>query len=494
VGISFNAASLLNGNGIDVDSVVSELQAASQGQITTLQNQQSALQTQASDLTSINTDLNSLATSVQALTDPLGAFSALTANSSLPAVVTATANSSATAGNYTMVVSGLASAGTVYSAPLADSTTTSVLPSGASSGELQLQVGGSTGSTYNIQITAGQNDTLTNLASYINQQSTANNWGVTATVLNDASGARLAITSNATGSTGALAITQNTTLDSNGNPTGTATNLTFETPVGGTNATFTVNGIPFSSTSNTVTSAIPGVTLNLVSAYSGEAQISVTPDTSAITSAVSSFVSAYNQVVTDINNQFAYSSSTGSQGPLGSDVGLENLQSSLLADATYAVSGNSAGYTNLASLGINMQNDGTLSIDSQTLASAIASNPSAVQSFFQNATSGFATNFNTDLTNLTNPTSGPLNIDLTQNQAEQNDLSNQISEFQQQLATQKQNLIQEFSAVNASLEEYPFLLQEVLSELGSTSPTSSDTTPTSGTSTSSTSSSTSSGS
>jgi flagellar hook-associated protein 2 len=359
---------------------------------------------------------------------------------------------------------------------------------------LQLQVGGSTGSTYNIQITAGQNDTLTNLASYINQQSTANNWGVTATVLNDASGARLAITSNATGSTGALAITQNTTLDSNGNPTGTATKLTFETPVGGTNATFTVNGIPFSSTSNTVTSAIPGVTLNLVSAYSGEAQISVTPDTSAITSAVSSFVSAYNQVVTDINNQFAYSSSTGSQGPLGSDVGLENLQSSLLADATYAVSGNSSGYTNLASLGINMQNDGTLSIDSQTLASAIASNPSAVQSFFQNATSGFATNFNTDLTNLTNPSSGPLNIDLTQNQAEQNDLSNQISDFQQQLATQKQNLIQEFSAVNASLEEYPFLLQEVLSELGSTSPTSSDTTPTSGTSTSSTSSSTSSGS
>ncbi|HUB03246.1 MAG TPA: flagellar filament capping protein FliD [Terriglobales bacterium] len=486
MGISFNAASLLNGNGIDVNSVVSDLQAAGQAQITTLQNQQTTLQTQATDLNSINSDLGSLASAVQALTDPLGAFSSLTANSSLPAVVTASATNSAAAGNYTVVVSGLASAGTVYSDSLANATT-SILPSGASSAQLQLQIGGSSGTTQTIQITAGSNDTLTTLASYINQQSTANNWGVTATVLNDASGARLAITSNATGSTGALAITQNTTLDSNGNAAGTPTNLSFETPVGGTDATFTVNGIPFSSTSNTVNNAISGVTLNLVSSYSGEAQISVNTDTSSITSAVSSFVSAYNQVVTDLNGQFAYNSSTGSQGPLGSDIALENLQSSLLADASYAVSGNSAGYTSLASLGINMQNDGTLSIDSQTLANAIATNPSAVQNFFQSTTSGFATHFNTDLTSLTSPTSGPLNIDLTQNQAEQTDLSNQISDLQQQLATQKQNLVREFSAVNAALEEYPFLLQEVLTQLGTTSPTSSNTTPTSGTSASSTS-------
>jgi len=484
VGISFNAASLLNGNGIDVNSVVEELQSASSGQLTLWQNQQSDLQTQASDLSSINSDLNNLATAVQALTDPTGSFSSVTATSSLPAVVTATANSSATAGNHTLVVSGLASSGTVYTDALA-SATTSILPSGAAGGEIQLQVGGSSGTTQTIQITAGSNDTLTTLAAYINKQSTANNWGVTATVLNDASGARLAITSNATGSIGALAITQNTTLDSSGNATGTPTDLTFATPVGGTNASFTLDGIPYSSTSNTVSNAIQGVTLNLVSAYSGQVQVTVSPDTSQVTSAISSFVSAYNQLVQDMNNQFAYSSSTGSQGPLASDAGLRILQTSLMAAATYSNPSNSNGLVNLASLGINMNNDGTLSIDSQTLANELASNPSAVQDFFQNATTGFATNFNNDLTSLTNPTSGPLNIDLSQNQAEQADLSNQISDFQQQLAAQKQNLIQEFSAVNASLEEYPFLLQEVQAELGqSTSSTSSNTTPTSGTSTS----------
>jgi len=471
MGISFNAASLLNGNGIDVNEVVSEMQSASSGQLDLWQQQQATLQTQASDLTSINSDLSNLATAVQALTDPLGAFSAVTASSSLPAVVTATASSSATAGNHTVVVSSLASSGTVYTAPLADANT-SFLTSGATSGDIQLQVGGSSGTTYDLPITAGSNDTISTLATYINQQSQANNWGVAASVLTDASGSRLSISSQATGTTGALAITSNNT------------NLSFETPVGGTNATFTVDGIPFSSTTNTVTDAIPGVTLNLVSTYSGQVQVAVSPDTSQVTNAISNFVSAYNTVIGDLNNQFAINPSTNSQGPLGSDPSLSDLQTSLLSDVAYSVTGNSGGFVNLGSLGINMQDDGTLSIDAETLSNAIANNPSAVQSFFQDATSGFATNFNNDLNNLTDPTQGPLYLDLTQNQAEQTDLSNQISDFQDQLATQKQSLIQEFSSVNASLEEYPFLLQEVLSQLGTTSPTSSNTSPATGSSTS----------
>jgi flagellar hook-associated protein 2 len=482
MGISFNAASLLNGNGIDVNAVVSELQSASSGQLTLWKQEQSDLQTKASQLTTINTDLSSLASAVQALTDPLGAFSAVSASSSLPAVVTATASSSATPGNHTLVVSSLASSGTVYTAALADAKT-SFLPSGAASADIKLQVGGSNGTTHDIQITAGTNDTLSTLATYINQQSSANNWGVTATVLTDASGSRLSISSQATGSTGALAITTNTTLDSSGNPTGTPTNLTFETPVGGTNAVFTVDGIPFSSTTNSVSDAIPGVTLNLVSPYTGQVQVAVSADQSQVTSALTTFVSAYNRVVGDLNAEFAVDPTTNSQGPLASDGGLRSLQTSLLADATYTVNG-SGGLVNLAALGIDMQNDGTLSVNAQTLSNQLATNPSGVQDFFQNLTTGFATNFNKDLTNLTDATQGPLNLDLTENKTQQTDLSNRMSDFQTQLATQKQQLIQEFSSVNASLEEYPFLLQEVLSQLGNTSSTSTNTSPAKGSSTS----------
>ena len=487
MGISFNAASLLNGNGIDVNSVVSQLQATASGQLTIWKNEQASLQTQASSLAGINADLTNLATAVQALNDPLGAFSALTATSSLPAVVTATASSTATPGSHTMVVSGLASSGTVYTDALADANT-SILPAGATRASIQLQVGGSSGTTHDIQITAGSNDTISTLAAYINQQSTANNWGVSAAVLTDASGARLAITSRATGSPGALAVIANTTLDSSGNPTGTPTNLAFSAPVGGTNAIFTVDGIPFSSATNSVTDVIPGVTLDLVSPYTGQVQITVKPDTTQANSTISNFVSAYNTIINDINNQFAINPSTNAQGPLGSDASLRSLQSSLLADVTYAVSGGSGGLVNLAALGIDMQNDGTLSINAQTLSNQLATNPTGVQSFFQDVNNGFASNFNKDLFNLTSSTQGPLALDLSENRTHQADLSDRISDFQNRLATQKQQLIAQFSAVNASLEQYPFLLQEVLSQLGATSSTSSNTKPTSGTSTSSSSS------
>jgi flagellar hook-associated protein 2 len=469
MGISFNAASLLNGNGIDVNAVVAELQATTGKQLTLWQQQHADLQTKASLLTGINTDLSSLASAVQALADPVGAFSAVTATSSLPAVVTATANSSAATGNHTLVVSGLASSGTVYTAALADAKT-SFLPSGATSADIQLQVGGSSGTTHDIQITAGSNDTISTLADYINQQSLDNNWGVTATVLTDASGARLAISSQATGSPGALAVTTNTT------------SLAFQPPVGGTDAVFTVDGIPFSSSSNTVSDAIPGVTLNLVSPYTGQVQVAVSPDQSQVTSALTNFVSAYNRVIADLNSQFAVDPTTNSQGPLGSDAGLRTLQTSLLADATFTVNG-SNGLVNLAALGIDMQNDGTLSIDAQKVSNALASNPSGVQDFFQNLTTGFATNFNKDLNSLTAPTQGPLNLDLAENRTQQADLGDRIANFQVQLATQKQHLLAQFSSVNASLELYPFLLQQVLSQLGNTSSNSNNSGPTKGSST-----------
>ncbi len=490
MGITFNPSTLLNGSGINVTSVVSQIQAQQSGELQVWQQEQATLQTQSSDLTSINNDLNNLVTAVNSLTDVTGPLSAMTATSSWPAIVTATADSTAAAATHTVVVSALASSGTVYTDPLA-SATTSILPSGAATGDLKLQVGGTSGTTFDIPITQGSNDTISTLASYINQQSAANNWGVTAAVLTDASGARLSITSQATGTAGALAIVSNTTSDANGNIiANTPTSLNFVAPVGGTDASFTVDGIPFSSTTNTVTGAIPGVTLNLLSADSATpVQVAVGPDTTQATQAINAFGSAYKTVIGDLNSQFSVHASTGKQGPLGSDSSLSMLQSSLMSDVTFAMSGNT-GIASLASLGINMNNDGTLTVGTtpsgQTLAQVLAANPSAVQSFFQSTSSGsFGSNFAQDLTNLSNPVTGVLNEDLAQNASQQSSLSTQISEFQTQLAAQQQQLTQEFNQVNATLEEYPYLLQAINAELGYVNNTSN--TSSSGSSTSSTS-------
>ncbi len=442
---------------------------------------QTTLQTQATTISNINSDLSSLQSAVQVLSSPTGALTGLTATSSVSAILTANVQAGATAANYNVVVTSLATTGTLYTASVANASA-SILPSGQSSGDLQIQIGGSGGTTADIPITAGSNDTLATLAKSINTLSTQNNWGVTASVVTDANGSRLAFYSQATGSPGGLAVGNNTT------------NLTFEDPVGGTDSLFTINGLPYSTTTNTVTGAIPDLTLNLQSADSAlPVQVTVGPNTSGITSAITAFVNAYNTVVSDINSQFAFNTATNSQGTLGADNSLRVLQSSLLSALTYTTTDPTSagsGLTNLAALGIDMNDDGTLTVNQvatdthPSFADVLATNPSGVQNFFQNSgLTGFANNLNTQLANLAAPTTGVLSEDLTANQNQQQDLTTEIDNFQTQLTAQKAQLDQVFSSVNATLEQYPFTLQEVNAALGALTSTSSITGTGSGTTT-----------
>jgi flagellar hook-associated protein 2 len=441
--ISFNPQGLLSGSGIDVSTVVSQLISQESAPEQIWQQQQSDLETQATALTSVNTDLNSLAAAVSSLSDPNGALAALAGTSSDPSLLTAAVQTSAVAGTHSIVINNLATTSSYYTNSILSNTT-------LSSGSFTLTVGTGSPTTFNIS----GNVTLQNLADSINTQ----NLGVTASVINDADGSRLSIISNSTGAAGDISITNDTS------------GLGFTKGGTGQNASLTVDGIPISSATNTVTGAIPGVTLSLLGSNPNETvQLTVGTDTNQATQAVNSFVAAYNQVIGDINQQFTVDPTTNSEGVLGSDSGLRSLQSSLLNDVTYSITGND-GLVNLASLGINMNDDGTLTVDNTQLNNVLASNPAQFQNFFQNASlTGFANNFNTDLTNLTDSTQGILNLELAQNTSQQQDLTNEIDDFQSQLAVQEQQLTDQYSSVNATLEEYPLLLEEVSMELGGAS-------------------------
>jgi len=467
MGVSLNPASILSGQGIDVSSLVQQIIDKQSGQLTVWQSQQTSFATQDGVLEGINNNLTNLQTAIAALASPTGPLTAQAANSSQPDVVAATAQSTAVAGSHLIEVTSLATTGSLYTNPIAAGANASILSGGQTSGDVQLQVGGVSGSTFDIPITQGTNDTLSTLSSYINTQSAANNWGVTASVVSDASGSRLSLQSQASGSTGALAIATNTN-----------TILTFATPQGGANAVFTIDGVPFSCSTNTVTGAIQGVTLNLLSqAPSDPVTLTVGPDQNQISAAVNNFVSAYNTVVSSINAQYVVDP-TGSipAPPLESDISVRSLQSSLLTDSSYAIGGNS-GLVNLAALGINQNNDGTLTVGStppengqttgQTFAQVLAANPSAVVNFFQNASgTGFANSFNASLTALNSSTTGPLYVDLAQNQAENSDLTTTITNFETQLNTESAALTLQYDSVNASLQQYPLLLQQVTEVLG----------------------------
>jgi flagellar hook-associated protein 2 len=458
MGISLNPFSLLSGEGLDVTSLVNQILTQKSGQLSQWGSEQSLLRVQAGLLTTINSDLSRLADAVTALSDPIGALTAQAATSSNPALLTATADSSAAPGIHSITINSLASSGLVYTDSVAGGANVSILPSEATTGQLTVQIGGSSGTTAAIQITAGSNDTLTTLAASINQQSAANNWGIRAAVVNDVTGSRLSITSQTTGTPGALTISSHTTT------------LSFNPPGGGTNASLTIDGIPYLSTSNSIPGAIAGVTLNLSGAApNSPIQLTVGPDATQISASITEFVNAYNQVISDINSQFKVDPTTNTEGPLGGDSALRSLQNILLKSVTFSVPDNS-GLVNLASLGINMNNDGTLTVGAtpagQSMSQVLAGNAQAFRNFFQNASStGFANAFHADLLNLTDSMDGLLNVDLAQNKTQQNNLADSIAKFQDQLAAQQKALTNQFALVNASLQTYPMLLQQITQTL-----------------------------
>src|SRR5215469_17116688 len=125
--VSLNPNTLLNGNGIDIASLVTQVLSPQTGEVQVLQQQEAALQTQANLLTGINNDLSSLSSAVNSLTDALGPLTALTAQSSQTNILTASAQSGATAGAHTVVVSTLATQSTLYTNAIANANT-SIIP------------------------------------------------------------------------------------------------------------------------------------------------------------------------------------------------------------------------------------------------------------------------------------------------------------------------------------------------------------------------------
>jgi flagellar hook-associated protein 2 len=431
------------GSGIDVSELVSAALADQTAELTLMQNQQSQLTDQQNALNSFNNDLQTLQNAVFALTDPAGQLTDVAATSSNPSIVTASAVSGTPSGTHTIVVTNLATTSSEYSAEQTSSSTP------LATGTLTIQVGTNTAVPITVDST---NNTLTGLAASINNA----NAGVTASVITDANGARLSIVSNTSGAPGDLTVTASAGLP------------TFTKPVIGVNAALTVDGVPISSTSNTVNSAIPGVTLTLNSQSPGTpVTLSTAPDVTNQEDAINSFVSAYNTVVGDLNAQFSINSTTGEPGPLASDSTLSLAQSQILAAASFSTTGNGA-INSLSALGISFNNDGTLSVDTGALTSALQSNPSAVQSFFQTINAGsFGANLVNSLSALADPVTGSIATDLTGLQQTQTALTQQISDFQSQLNAQSQALTTQYDQVDVTLQELPLLLSQVNQQLTS---------------------------
>jgi len=428
------------GQGINVQQFVQFAVANQQAAITALSTQQTTLGSQAGEISTITSQLASLQSAVSALNDPLGALSAQTATSSNSSVVAATAASTASAGAHTIVVTSLATTSSYYTNELANSSST-IAP-----GSFTIQVGANAPATVTVN---SSNNTLSQLADSINTQ----NIGVNASVIQDSNGYRLALVSTSSGAPGDIAVSGNTT------------GLTFTKAVTGSNAALVVDGVPISSASNTVSNVINGVTLNLGSpSPNTPVVVNVSPDTGQASTAINNFVTAFNTAVKEINNQFNVASDGSGGGVLESDNSLRDVQNQLLQAVTSSIGGNN-GIVNLASIGVNLNNDGTLSVDNSALSTALSSNFSSVQNLLQNSTTGLSQNFSNVISNITVPVGGILTLDAQSITSTSQDLTKQISDLQAALTVQEQNLTTVYAQVNATLQQLPLLISQTTQQL-----------------------------
>ena len=353
------------------------------------------------------------------------------------------ASSSAVAGSHTIVIGQLAQTSTDVSTAVSNASDTL-------SGTVTIQ-----GHTFNVD-SADSDTTLASLSAAINSAGI----GVTASVITDSSGSRLSIVSGTSGAAaGQLsAITGSLTDSSSGSAITFSNGQAGQPGQAGQDAQLTVDGVSITTSSNTVTGAIPGVTFQLLATSATPVQVQITDDTTDIATAISSFVSAYNTVVGDINTQ-EQSASGGASAPLLGSPLIAQLQESLTGSL---FSGTASGsISNITQLGLSVNTDGTLALDTDTLTGVLNSNLSDVTGFLQNSNS-FGQTLSSALDNLgTQAPNGAIYLAQQQNSSQESALNTDITNENATLATQKITLTDELNTANQILQSIPEQLDEV---------------------------------
>jgi flagellar hook-associated protein 2 len=316
------------------------------------------------------------------------------------------------------------------------------------------------GTSFGVTVNS-TNDTLAGLAAAIN--SAPGNPGVTATVLQGTGGSYLLLTSSQTGESNTISVTETdggTGLGTFTYGTGNTANYTQEAAA--QNAAFSISGVNFSSPSNTVTSALSGVTLTLLGTTPNTsssastsasaippATLSIGTDTTTITTNIQAFVTAYNTLQGTLAQLGGYDAATSTPGPMMDDAGLQNVQNQIKQSLYSIVNTGSSTYNTLASIGITTNSDGSLSLNSATLSTALSTNFSAVSQLFSGA-SGVANTLNTDISSALGPT-GSITTEGQTLAAQETSLTQQSTQLQQQMAALQASLTQQYSALNSLL-------------------------------------------
>ena len=384
------------GSGLDINSIIAQLMKAESQPLIVLDRKEAGYQAKLSAYGSLQGTLASFQSAMRGL-NSLAKFQSLKATSSDTTVLTASASSTAVAGNYSIEVKQLAK-----SQKLATAAFTNVTDI-VGTGTLTFQFGTNNGGVFTANSAkaaqtvtiSSANSTLGGIRDAIN----AAKIGVTASVLNDGTGNKLIFTSSDTGAANSLKITVIDTTDASNtdnaglsrlayDPAGTLGNgKNLTETVSAQNALLKVDGIDnISKASNIVTDVVQGVTLSLVkeSALNTPATLSVTADTAGVQSAVANFVKSYNDLNTAVNTLTAYNPATKTAAVLQGDSSTQSIISQVRRVLGVSLIGVKGQYTQLSQVGIAFQKDGSLALDNTKLQKAIDTNFADIPALFAN--------------------------------------------------------------------------------------------------------------
>jgi flagellar hook-associated protein 2 len=350
--------------GLDTSTIIEQLMSIERRPVTLMETNKKTQSTVLDRLRLLSTKMLALETAAKNVmgtgstaSSPFGAKSAASSNN---AVFTASSTSSATPGTYSVEVMSLAK-----SQKLGGNTFTGVTAAS------QLQISNGT-NTATISIAAGA--TVDQVASAINADSAS---GLAASVV----GGKLVLLGKQTGAVENYTLTE---LSGSGNLRNELGLQATAADVAASDATIKVAGITLNSATNTFSSAVNGVTINAVSVSTTPETLTVNNDQSTTTNAVKELIQKYNDIIAQIKEDTKYDAASKKGGVLVGDPFASSVATFLnrMVTEQFAPAGQNGGITSYSDVGIQVQRDGTLTLDETKLQAKLNTNPNEVYALF----------------------------------------------------------------------------------------------------------------
>ncbi|MDH5641900.1 MAG: flagellar filament capping protein FliD, partial [Nitrospira sp.] len=215
-----------------------------------------------------------------------------------------------------------------------------------------------------------------------------------------------------------------------------------------------LNPVTLQRSSNTISDAIPGVTLTLLTETEGTetVKVNVTQDAGAVKDNIKALASAYNDIVKFINERNTYDVATKKGGiffnePTARGV-LTQLRKALSSDVTGLSSMKTVG-----EIGFKTERDGTITVDEAKLDSVLASDYSAVKALFikQASSTGIGQLLTDAVDTLDDVTGGALTLRKNGLTKQLSSLTDEIARKEDMLALYEDRLKRQYAALDSLL-------------------------------------------